>query len=203
VPHDPARAKELLASIGLTDRNGDGVLEDAPGRPARFTLMTQKGQTAYERGVAVIQSELKKIGLTVDLAIMDGNALTARFGSGQPYDAVYFRLIFSDTDPALTPDFWLSSGGAHIWHFGQKTPATPWEREVDDLMTRQAAALDETERKRLFDQAQKVFAEHQPMIYFAAPRIYTAASSRVLNLAPMLRRPQLLWSPDIIAVRPQ
>ena len=28
-PHDPAGAKALLASIGLTDRNGDGMLEDA------------------------------------------------------------------------------------------------------------------------------------------------------------------------------
>ena len=38
------RAKQLLASIGLTDRNGDGMLEDAAGRPARFTLLTQKGR---------------------------------------------------------------------------------------------------------------------------------------------------------------
>ena len=37
-----ARAQEL-ASIGLADRNGDGLLEDADGRPARFTLLTQKG----------------------------------------------------------------------------------------------------------------------------------------------------------------
>ena len=35
VPHDPARAAKELASIGLVDRNGDGLLEDAAtGRPA-------------------------------------------------------------------------------------------------------------------------------------------------------------------------
>jgi peptide/nickel transport system substrate-binding protein len=202
VPHDPARARALLASIGLADKNGDGLLEDAAGRPARFTLMTAKGQTAYERGVAVIQSELRKVGLTVDLAILEANALIAAFGG--KYDAIYFRLTFSDTDPALTPDFWLSAGGAHIWNPGQEAPATPWERELDDLMTRQAAALDGRERKRLFDEAQRVFAAHEPMIYFAAPRIYAAASARVLNISPTLRnnrRPQLLWSPDIVALR--
>ena len=37
-------------AIGLTDRNGDGVLEDAAGRPARFTLLTQKGRPNLERG---------------------------------------------------------------------------------------------------------------------------------------------------------
>jgi peptide/nickel transport system substrate-binding protein len=30
---DPAGAKALLDRIGLTDRNGDGVREDASGRP--------------------------------------------------------------------------------------------------------------------------------------------------------------------------
>src|SRR5712692_5736893 len=49
-PQDPAAAKQLLASIGLTDRNGDGMLEDPNNRPARFTLITQKGRSNLERG---------------------------------------------------------------------------------------------------------------------------------------------------------
>ena len=36
-------------------------------RPARFTLLTQKGNTSLERGAAVIRDELKKIGVTVDV----------------------------------------------------------------------------------------------------------------------------------------
>jgi len=49
---------------------------------------------------------------------------------------------------------------------------------------------------------QTIFAEHLPMIEFVAPRIYVAASARVANLAPTaFMRPQLLWSPDTIAVQ--
>ena len=199
--HDPAKAKALLASIGLADRNGDGTLEDAGNRPARFTLLTAKGQTALERGVAVIRDELAKIGLTVDTVLLDANALVGVFVGGKPYDAIYFSLIPSDTDPALNLDFWLSSGGSHFWNAGQPTPATAWERQVDHLMTRQAASLDERERHALFTEAQKIFAGHEPMLYFAAPRIYVATSARVMNVEPMLRRPQALWSPDTIAVR--
>src|SRR5262249_35705966 len=70
VPYDPPRAKMLLAGIGLTDRNGDGMLEDAQGRPARFTLLTQKGQTPLERGCAVIRDQLKKLGLAVDVVAL-------------------------------------------------------------------------------------------------------------------------------------
>ena len=46
----PRRRRQMLASIGLTDRNGDGMLEDAGNRPAQFTLLTQKGRPELERG---------------------------------------------------------------------------------------------------------------------------------------------------------
>jgi peptide/nickel transport system substrate-binding protein len=200
VPHDPARARAQLASVGLLDRNGDGLLEDASNRPARFALITQKGNTPLERGAAVIRDELKKIGLTVDVVLLEGNATIARFLSGN-YDAVYFRVAPTDTDPALNPDFWFSSGSAHAWNLEQRTPATDWERRIDELMRRQTASFDGADRKRLFDEVQKIFAEHLPMIQFVAPRIYVAVSTRVTNLTPTaFSRPQLLWAPDTIAL---
>jgi hypothetical protein len=69
-------------------------------------------------------------------------------------------------------------------------------------MARHIGAAEEAERKRLFDEVQRIFAGRLPMIHFAAPRIYAAASSRVLNAVPAVQRPQFLWSPDTLAVRP-
>jgi peptide/nickel transport system substrate-binding protein len=198
-PYDPAGAKALLASIGLTDRNGDGLLEDAHNTPARFTIVTQKGRPSLERGVSVIRDELKKIGIVVDIVALDGGAVIQQIMSGK-YDAVYFHPFLTDTDPASSPDFWLSSGSVHFWNIGQKTPATEWERRVDELMLRQAQSGDERERKRLFDDVQKIFAEHLPAIYFVASHIFAAASTRVTNVTPAVLRPQLLWSPDTVAV---
>jgi ABC-type transport system substrate-binding protein len=133
--------------------------------------------------------------------LLDSNALVGQFVGGKPYDAIYFSLIPSDTDPALNLDFWLSSGGSHFWNAGQQAPATDWERQMDQLLMKQAASLDAGERRALFAEVQRIFAEHEPMLYFAAPRIYVATSARVMNVEPMLRRPQALWSPDTIAVR--
>ena len=59
---------------------------------------------------------------------------------------------------------------------GQKTPATDWERRIDELMAKQIASPDDAERKRLFDEVQKIFAEHAAAVYFAAPRIYVGVS---------------------------
>ena len=197
-PHDPAAAKALLATIGLTD-HGDGLLKDARNQPARFTLLTQKGRPNFERAAAVIRDELKQIGVTVDVVALDPGAVIQAFVTGK-YDAVYFNADKTDLDPGTNLDFWLSSGGAHPWNLEQKTPATDWERRIDELMMRQIASPDAAERKRLYDEVQQLFFEHQPIVYFVAPRIYVAHAARVTNLTPAEYRPQLLWRPDTVAV---
>ena len=198
-PHDPAGAKQLLASIGLTDRHGDGLLEDAQNRPARFTLLTQKGRGNLERGAAVIRDELKKIGVTVDVVALDGGAVIDQILSAR-YEAIYFNADKSDLDPATNPDFWFSSGTSHMWNLQEKAPVTPWERRIDELMVRQIASPDMAERKALYNDVQKVFAEHEPIVYFVAPRIYVAHAARLTNLTPAEYRPQILWQPETVAV---
>ncbi len=199
-PHDPARARQLLASIGLTDRNADGLLEDSHGTPARFSISTQKGKTALERGATVIRDELKKIGLTVDVVLMEGNALVSRLGTGQGYEAALFPIGATDPEPAMQLALWLSTGPFHVWNLEPKS-AAPWEKRIDDLLARQTSTLDEAERKRLFVEVQKIFAEHAPILYFASPNIFAAASARATNLTPAPIRPQFLWSADTIAIK--
>jgi peptide/nickel transport system substrate-binding protein len=199
-PHDPEAAKQKLAAIGLSDRNGDGTLEDGRNNPARFTLLTQKGRPELERGCAVIRDEMRKIGVVVDVVAIEPSALIDRFANTGQYEAVYFSPTMTATDPALNPDFWFSFGSAHLWNIGQEMPATAWERQIDELMAKQIAAGDDAERRRLFNEVQRVFAEHAPVVYFAAPRIYVAVSSRITNLSPAVSRPQTLWSAETIAL---
>lgn len=197
-PHDLPRARALLAEIGLVDRDRDGFVEDEQGTRARLTLLTQRGHTSLERGAAVIRDQVKNAGLAMDVVPLEGNALVQRFLSGADYDAIYFHLGTTDTDPALNLDFWLSSGGAHVWSPGQKRPATAWEQRIDELMLKQASALDDSERRRLFAEVQRIFAAHLPMVHFAAPRVFVAASARMANLSPAVSRPQLLWSAETL-----
>jgi peptide/nickel transport system substrate-binding protein len=197
--HDPARARELLAASGLVDRNADGMLETADGRPVRFSIMTQKGNTLRERSTAVIQEHLRQVGIAVDIAAMERGAIIKRW-STRDYDSIYFGVQASATDPALNPDFWLSSGAFHFWNPAQKTPATEWEARVDDLMRRQASAATRQERQQLFAEVQRIFGEELPAIYFVAPRVTIAVSPRVGNPTPVLQTPQLLWSADTLSV---
>jgi peptide/nickel transport system substrate-binding protein len=199
-PFDTAAARRLLAGIGLTDRDGDGTLEDAAGAPARFTLITRKGNTALERGAAFLREDLRKVGLVVDVVPMDAGALVDRLERGD-YEAIYFRFLTTDLDPALNLDLWLSSGGAHVWFPRQPQPVTDWEKRIDALMEQQVATLDDAKRKALFAEVQRIFATELPIIYFAAPRVYIATSTRMLNVTPFLLHPAILWNPDPIAVK--
>lgn len=196
--HDLARARELFQSAGLSDRDGDGTLDDTAGSPARFSIITQSGHTIRERTAAMLQEQLRQAGLTVDVVGLDPGGLVQRFSTGD-YDSIYFGIQNSQTDPALAAQFWLSTGAFHFWNPRQKTPATPWEREIDALMHRQTATFDLAERQRLFEEVQRIFAEHMPALYFAAPRVTLAVSSRVVNERPAPQIPQLLWSPETLA----
>ena len=76
----------------------------------RFSLLSQKGNTASRATAAMIQEHLRQIGLGVDVVALDPRALTGRW-SADDYDSIYFAVQASSTDPAIgTADFWLSSG---------------------------------------------------------------------------------------------
>ena len=194
------KAKALLAGLGLANRDADEWLEDEKGTEARFTLLTYRGNSSLERGAAVLREDLRPLGIAVDVVALEQGALVERMLKGD-FESIAFFFSSSNLDPAMTADFWLSSGSGHIWNIGQTTPATEWEKQIDDLMQQMTSSLDQVERKRLFDQVQNIFAENLPVIYFVAPRMYIGVSSRVGSMAPTILRPQLLWSSDTITVR--
>jgi len=197
--HDPAKARRLLASAGLTDRNGDGFLEDAAGAPVRFSVLVQQGHTTRERTVSILQEQYRRLGVGVDVVGLDMGGLGKRWQSGD-YDSILHGFQASHTDPAMNLDFWLSSGSGHVWNPNQKVPGSEWERQMDDLMRRQTAAPELAERQRLFAEVQRLFGEELPALYFVAPRVTLAVSPRVGNLNAAPQIPQLLWSAETLGL---
>jgi peptide/nickel transport system substrate-binding protein len=199
-PPDIQKAKDLLKSIGLEDRNGNGIVEDAKGTEARFAVITQRGLSSYERGLTVLRERAAEAGVALDVVPLEFNAMVAKLLACD-YDAIYMRPIMSDLDPAGNLDFWLSSGDAHIWNIAEKTPATDWEKQIDALMHEQASSVDDGKRHQLFDQVQKILSDNVPALYFAAPRTYGAYTARVKNVVPSVLRPNILWNADMLAVQ--
>jgi peptide/nickel transport system substrate-binding protein len=193
--HDIARARLLLMDAGLKDVNGDGIYETSTGKPLTIELLTQRGHAIRERASEVIASDLEDAGLTVNVVPLDLPALVERLQKGT-YDAAYFTVLTSDTDPSVNLDYWLSAGSFHVWHPKQKTPATPWEAEIDRLMQELTAITDPRERQTRFARVQEIVATELPTISFAAPSLVTATSPRVEGLEPSVIHPYLLWRAD-------
>lgn len=198
-PHDVMRAKALLKSIGLEDRNGNGVVEDAAGTEARFTVITQQGIGYYERGTTVLREQAAAIGVTLDIVPLEFSAMVTRLLACD-YDAIYMRPLTTDLDPAGNLDYWLSSGSAHLWNMQQKAPATEWEKQIDTLMHEQSSVQDMARRQQIFVEAQKVLAENVPVLYFASPRLYYAHSRRLRGVVPSILRPPVLWNADSFSI---
>jgi len=103
LPYDTAGARRLLAEAGWQDRNGDGMLEDASGRPLRFTLKTNAGNQIRKDVVEMVQAQLARIGVQVEPRLVEWNTLNAQMTSPErDFDAIvssfvdYFRKDDSD-----------------------------------------------------------------------------------------------------------
>lgn len=87
-----------------------------------------------------------------------------------------------------------------MWNPEQSSPATDWERRMDEAMQAMVASTDQAVRARLFAQVQREFAAAAPVIYFAAPRVVIAMSTRVGNAQPALLQPAILWDAEHLSV---
>ena len=65
-----------------------------------------------------------------------------------------------------------------------------------------STTLDANERHRFFGQAQGVFAEHLPAVYFVATNVTVAASARVRGIVPSVLPPPVLWNAELLSVGP-
>jgi peptide/nickel transport system substrate-binding protein len=196
---DPARASALLDEMGLKDANGDGVREDAAGRPVRFSVIVQAGISAAAGGMAFLRDALRNVGVALDIVELDQGGVFGQWQKGE-YDAIYHFIQVSDTDPAGNLDFWLSRGSSHLWHPGQAKPATAWEAEIDRRMERVASLADRAARVAEFAEVQRLMLTHNPVLWFASARVYVATRARVGGVEPRLTRPQVLWRADELFV---
>lgn len=194
-PFDPAQAATRLAAIGLADRDKDGLLDDARGKPVAFSILTKKGNTIRERTAAIVAEHLRKIGVTVNVVALDQKSMLDKW-SAHDYDAILFAIEFDAFDPGRNPEFWLSSGLFHFWRQKQASPGTPWEAQMDSLMRKQTTSVNPQERRAIFSQQQRILLDHEPAIYFAAPKKTVATAARVGGLRPSVLSPMVLWDAE-------
>ena len=187
---DAALAKLQLDGFRLQN----GTLRDAGGNSVEFSIITNAGNKYRERMAVLIQQDLQKIGIKVNVVTLDFPSLIERISQSFNYEAAILGLTNVDLDPNGQMNVWLSSSENHQWNPQEKSPETSWEAEIDKLMREQASSSDPRKRKKSFDRVQQIVAEQAPFIYLVNRNALSAISSSVQGATPVILRPQTYWN---------
>lgn len=198
-PYDTGSALRRLQQDGFHLDNG--VLRDKSGNAVEFSIMTNAGNTARESMATMIQQDLKKIGMKVNVVTLDFPTIIERITQKFNYEACLLGNVSGDLDPNSQMNIWLSSAENHQWNPSQKTPATPWEAEIDTLMHAQASSGDEHKRKQYWDRVQEIEWEQEPFIYLVNRDTLVAVASTVKNVQPSALRPQTFWNVEELELK--
>ncbi len=189
------RARHLLAAAGFT-WNAAGDLLGQDGHAVEFSILTSSSNAERVRMAALIQDDLKRIGIRVTIAALEFRTLVGRVMNRSEYDSALLALGNGDADPNAEMNVWMSNGPTHLWNPGEERPATEWEAEIDRLMEEQIATLDYGKRKRIYDRVQEIAAAQLPLICLASPDVLIAARRSIGNLRPAVLAPYTLWNAD-------
>ena len=203
IEYDLKKARELLEGAGFKLQGTADAPElfDAQNNRVEFTLIVPAEGEPRKLMAAVIQQDMAKLGIKMQVAPIAFQDLTERWSKSFDYDAVLLGLGVSGTEPMSYANFVLSSGPVHQWQPNQKSPATEWEGRVDALFAEQAREPDLHKRAAIFNEIQTIIADEQPIVPIAARHIISAAHARIGNYAPSSIYPYSIWNADQLFIR--
>jgi len=197
--YSPDGALKALQAEGFRMENG--ALKDRDGNAVVFSLITNSGNKYRERMATMIQEDLQKIGIHVNVVTLDFPSLIERITQTFDYEAILLGLTNVGLDPNEQMNVWLSSSDNHQWNPSEKTPETAWEAEIDKLMRAQATSSDAKKRKESFDRVQEIVVEQAPFIYLVNRNALSAVSASVHGASPVILVPQTYWNVEELTVK--
>lgn len=197
--YSPDAALKALQGEGFHLDNGS--LKDKNGNAVVFSIITNAGNKYRERMATMIQEDLEKIGMKVNVVTLDFPSLIERMKQSFDYEAILLGLTNVGLDPNEQMNVWLSSSENHQWNPQEKTPETAWEAEIDQLMRAQASSSDPMKRKESFDRVQEIVVEQAPFIYLVNRNALSAVAANVQGASPVIVVPQTYWNVDRLSIK--
>ena len=196
--YDLDLSRRILDKAGYRDRDGDGIREDPAGNILQFGLTTNAGNTLRERLCSILLQDWQSLGIKIHYRPQTFQSLVERLNVTHDWDVVLIGFTGS-LDPNNGANFLRSSGNLHIWNPAQKTPATPWEAEIDTLLDQGAAELDLDRRKLFYWRIQAIIHRELPFIGLVRQRKAFAWSRDLENFHPLVWG---IWKPNQIDIVP-
>jgi dipeptide transport system substrate-binding protein len=167
-PHDPAKAKQLLAEAGFP--NGFTT--------TLWAMPVQRPYNPDARRIAeMMQADLAKVGVTANIVSYEWGEYIKRVQNGE-HDMAELGWTGDNGDPDnfFTP---LASCAAARPGGGS---ASKWcDKDFDAVIQKAAATDDEVERGKLYQQAQEIMHQQAPFVLLAHSITFMPLSTDVVG----------------------
>ncbi len=189
-PYDPQKALELLKDAGwVKDKDGllkqigvpqksSGLLGHRYGRPFKFTVLVNQGNSQRLMAAQIIKEDLKKIGIEMDIKVLEWQTLLHQFIDKKLFEAVIMGWALS-RDPDIY-DIWHSSK-TREGEFNFISYANP---EVDRLLLQGRTTLDINKRKKIYHRIHEILHEEQPTVFLYVPDALPVIHKRFKGIEP-------------------
>lgn len=173
-PFDPEKARKLLKEAGFTDRDGNGILENAAGTEFSFEMMIPAGVPFYERFTSILREDLKQAGIFMKIRKLEFQVMLDKINS-RKFDAV--MLAWS------TP---IESDPYQLWHSSQVKKGhnftgftTP---EMDSIIENARVEFNEEKRNRMYRRFHAIMYNNQPYTFLFTSYSLVALNRRFSNV---------------------
>ena len=185
---DLEKAKSLMDQAGWKDTNGDGI-RDKDGREFEFTLMTYTERPGLPLIAEAIQSQLKELGMKVNVSTMDWSAMSERQKNGE------WGMSMSGSATAMAPSsiYFLNNN-----YNSEKLAAIGYSNpEFDSLLAEAGKTFDTEARYEISRKIQRLAMEELPLIYVCNYGVAYGFNENVKNFKFNPTAHDYMWNTDI------
>jgi peptide/nickel transport system substrate-binding protein len=169
--YNPTKAKQILAAAGW--KAGDGGIMTKNGQQLKFAYGSITGGTNFVIQDQIIQSNLKAVGISMEIQHEEQAAYLSDLRAGKWPMA---GMLFVATDPDVLYTVLSSESIGPAWN-----TAFYRNSKVDGLLRRGRATTDDAKRAKIYQQIEQIVARNVPYVPYyniSNPFIVTAKAKQ-------------------------
>ncbi|MBN4060941.1 peptide-binding protein, partial [bacterium AH-315-I18] len=174
-PYDSQQAIALLKQAGYEDRDGDGVIESAKGKPLTFKLIYPASSENYKQMAFYLKDAYARAGIAMEPDPLEWSIMIQRINQRQ-FDAMTLGWSGSvEGDPnQIFHSNMVADGGDNYTHYINK--------DLDKLIDEARVTMDQDARMKLWHQVHNILHEDQPYTFLWTTRAVLYMDKRLQNV---------------------
>ena len=184
---DLNKSRELLKKSGFY-WDKQGRLYDKFNNRVEFDMLTNAGNTEREAIGVMIKQDLEDLGMKVNFKPIEFNSLVNKLVNTLDWDMVIMGFTGSPLEPNGGKNVMMSDGTLHVYNMrlekDKNSPRYDFEKKIDEMFIKGALATKFEDRKKYYDEYQKIIYDEKPFVYIYSPTVIVAIRDKFKNIFP-------------------